>query len=84
VLISPYLLLLVLENLTHPFSKPNVIDIKLGTVFYDEDATPEKKERMIKKSRESTSLQTGIRISGFVVGTHSSAFFLLSLSGPGP
>jgi 1D-myo-inositol-tetrakisphosphate 5-kinase/inositol-polyphosphate multikinase len=58
---------LVLENLSHPFLKPNILDIKLGRVLYDEDATPEKRERMEKTAREMTSLETGVRLTGFQV-----------------
>ena len=58
---------IVLENLSHGFSKPNVIDIKLGTRFYDEEASEEKKERMIKAAKDSTSLETGLRLTGFQV-----------------
>ncbi|KAK7677069.1 hypothetical protein QCA50_019967 [Cerrena zonata] len=47
--------------------KPNILDIKLGTVLYDLDATPEKKARMEKTARETTSLETGIRLTGFQV-----------------
>ncbi|KAF5343543.1 hypothetical protein D9758_012952 [Tetrapyrgos nigripes] len=58
---------LVLENLSHPFLKPNILDVKLGTVLYGEDAPPEKVERMLKTARETTSLETGIRLTGFQV-----------------
>ncbi|KAJ8699207.1 hypothetical protein PTI98_002346 [Pleurotus ostreatus] len=58
---------LVLENLSHPFIKPNIIDIKLGTVLYDETASPDKVERMIKTAKDTTSLETGIRLTGFQV-----------------
>lgn len=49
------------------FQKPNLLDIKLGTVLYDEDATPEKRARMEKAAAETTSSETGIRITGFQV-----------------
>jgi len=45
----------------------NVLDIKLGTVLYDDNATPEKKERMQKKAEQSTSFETGVRLTGFNV-----------------
>ena len=59
---------LVLENLSFPFKKPNILDIKLGTILYDESASPEKVERMIKTAKETTSLETGVRLTGFQVG----------------
>ena len=57
----------MLENLAFAFGRPNILDIKLGTVLYADDAPPEKRERMLKAARETTSLQTGIRITGFQV-----------------
>ncbi|THV06890.1 SAICAR synthase-like protein [Dendrothele bispora CBS 962.96] len=62
-----FLLSLVLENLSHPFLKPNILDAKLGTVLYDEEASPDKVERMLKTARETTSLETGVRLTGFQV-----------------
>jgi Inositol polyphosphate kinase len=49
------------------FRKPNILDIKLGTVLYDEDAPPDKKERMQNTARRTTSGETGIRLTGFQV-----------------
>ncbi len=43
------------------------MDIKLGTVLYDEDEPPEKVARMEKAARETTSLETGVRLTGFQV-----------------
>ena len=71
---APFLMLtaaslqsIVLENISHPFSKPCILDIKLGTVLYDHTASEDKKERMIKAARETTSLETGVRLTGFMV-----------------
>lgn len=61
--------MLVLENLTHRFSKPNVLDIKLGTQLFDEDASAEKQERMKAAAEASTSAQTGVRLTGFQVSS---------------
>ena len=58
---------MVLENLAHGFQKPNILDVKLGTVLYDEEATPEKRERMESKARYTTSEEVGIRLTGFQV-----------------
>lgn len=57
----------MLENLSYPFLKPNILDIKLGTILYDESAPPEKVSRMIQTAQETTSLETGVRITGFQV-----------------
>ncbi|KAG8737362.1 hypothetical protein FRC10_008277 [Ceratobasidium sp. 414] len=58
---------IVLENLSYRFRKPNILDIKLGTVLYDDTASEEKKARMIKTAKETTSLDTGVRLTGFSV-----------------
>jgi inositol-polyphosphate multikinase len=59
----------VLENLGFAFSKPNILDIKLGTVLYDLSATPEKRDRMENTARMTTSLETGVRLTGFQVSS---------------
>ncbi|KAF8061549.1 hypothetical protein FPV67DRAFT_284732 [Lyophyllum atratum] len=58
---------LVLENISHTFLKPNILDVKLGTVLYDESAPPEKVERMIQTAKDTTSFETGVRLTGFQV-----------------
>jgi 1D-myo-inositol-tetrakisphosphate 5-kinase/inositol-polyphosphate multikinase len=58
---------IVLENLSSSFLKPNILDIKLGTVLYDKTASPEKVERMQKAAQETTSSETGVRLTGFQV-----------------
>jgi len=57
----------VLENLSAPFTWPNIMDIKLGTVLYDDSASPEKVERMKKTAYDTTSWETGVRLTGFQV-----------------
>lgn len=58
---------IVLENLLHGFSQPNVLDVKLGRVLYDENASDEKKERLEQVSRSTTSGSLGFRICGMKV-----------------
>ena len=58
---------IVLENLTFPFLRPNILDVKLGTVLYAEGAPADKVARMEKTARETTSASTGIRLTGFQV-----------------
>ncbi|KAF9460922.1 hypothetical protein BDZ94DRAFT_1299604 [Collybia nuda] len=58
---------IVLENLAHGFSRPNILDIKLGTVFYDEETSPAKVRRVEKTARETTSWETGMRLTAFQV-----------------
>lgn len=57
----------MLENLSYSFLKPNTLDIKLGTVLATEDASPEKRARMERVAAETTSKETGIRLTGFQV-----------------
>ena len=63
----PFVHSLVLENLSFPFLKPNILDIKLGTVLYDESASPEKVTRMKEKARRTTSFENGMRLTAFQV-----------------
>ncbi|KAG5721388.1 Inositol polyphosphate multikinase [Termitomyces sp. T112] len=58
---------IILENLCNAFSKPNTLDIKLGTVFHDDKTDPAKVLRMQRTSRETTSLRTGVRLTEFQV-----------------
>ncbi|KAF9228918.1 SAICAR synthase-like protein [Gyrodon lividus] len=64
---------LVLQNLIHGYRKPCILDVKLGTVLYDEYASEEKKDRMIKTAMETTSFQTGVRLTGFQVYSNLSS-----------
>lgn len=68
----------MLENISSYFTKPNVLDIKLGTILYDDSASQEKKERMIKAAEATTSLETGIRMTGFEV--HAFGSLVLNFS----
>ncbi|KAF2993259.1 hypothetical protein E8E13_001064 [Curvularia kusanoi] len=55
---------IVLENITHGFKKPNVLDLKLGAQLWDDNAKPEKRARLDKVSAETTSGSLGFRIAG--------------------
>ena len=58
---------IIIEDLLSGFQRPNVIDIKLGTQLWDEDSSKEKIQRMEKASRETTSFETGVRLTGWRV-----------------
>lgn len=60
-----------MENLANRFLKPNILDIKLGTQLYDDEASEEKKARMIQAAKVMTSLETGVRLTGFQVSEHA-------------
>lgn len=55
---------IVLENITHGFKKPNILDLKLGAQLWDEDAKPEKRARLDEVSAATTSGSLGFRIAG--------------------
>jgi len=58
---------IVLENLSFPFLKPNILDLKLGTVLHHKNAPPEKVARKQKFARDTTSFETGMRLTAFQV-----------------
>ncbi|CAG8570497.1 8633_t:CDS:2 [Rhizophagus irregularis] len=62
-------------NLIYKFKKPCIMDLKLGTQLWGEDADEAKRQRMTKKSLESTSSSLGIRIVAFQVYRKSSDSF---------
>lgn len=55
---------LVLQNMMHGFEEPNVIDVKLGSVLWDDSASEEKRQRLEEVSRTTTSGSLGLRIAG--------------------
>lgn len=69
----------VLENLSYNYTHPNILDAKLGTKLYDPHASEEKKERMERAARETTSAETGLRWTGCQV----SALISLPIISPG-
>ncbi|CAF2549988.1 unnamed protein product [Rotaria sp. Silwood2] len=54
---------LVLENIIQSYKYPSVIDIKLGRITYDCEATPEKIERQIGKFQPATEI--GFQLLGW-------------------
>jgi len=58
---------IVIEDLTHTFKKPCILDIKMGTSSVGEDATPEKREAMSKKDKATTTCTLGLRITAMKV-----------------
>ncbi|KAI7900833.1 uncharacterized protein BX663DRAFT_516667 [Cokeromyces recurvatus] len=58
---------LCIENLLHGFTRPCILDLKMGSLLYDNDATEEKRKRMIYQAENTTSGSLGLRISGMKV-----------------
>jgi len=58
---------LVLENMCQYFVRADVLDVKLGRVLWDESASEEKRVRMERRAMETTSWETGLRLTGFHV-----------------
>ncbi|KAF8932987.1 hypothetical protein BGZ58_006652 [Dissophora ornata] len=58
---------LCLENIAHGFTKPCVLDLKLGTQLYDDDASDDKKMRLGAVAANTTSGSLGMRVVGFHV-----------------
>ncbi|TKA63135.1 hypothetical protein B0A49_09909 [Cryomyces minteri] len=58
---------IVLENVAAGFSRPNIMDLKLGARLWDEDAPPEKRARLDKIAAETTSSSLGFRVAGMRV-----------------
>lgn len=59
---------IVLQNLEYGLKRPNVLDLKLGSLLYDtSNTTPEKAARLDKVASETTSGSLNFRIAGMKV-----------------
>ncbi|KAF3400872.1 Inositol polyphosphate multikinase [Talaromyces pinophilus] len=58
---------IVLENIAEGFKRPNVLDVKLGSRLWADDAPPAKRAKLDAVSRETTSSSLGYRIAGMKV-----------------
>jgi len=56
-----------LEDLTMPFSRPNILDLKIGSRVYGVGDDPDKVKRKILKSAQTTSKSLGLRLCGMQV-----------------
>jgi len=57
--------------MSHPFTRPCILDVKLGTVLYSPEASEEKKLRMKKNAEGTTIATTGMRLTGCQVSLPS-------------
>ncbi|PVU96175.1 hypothetical protein BB561_001341 [Smittium simulii] len=55
------------ENIVSTYKNPSIIDIKIGTRLYDDDASQEKIKKMQIKAKQTTSSTLGVRICGLRV-----------------
>ena len=58
---------IVLENAAYGFSKPNILDVKLGGRLWADDAPPAKRQRLDEVAEQTTSKPLGFRIAGMKV-----------------
>eukprot|EP00299_Pterocystis_sp_00344_P011110 c5128_g1_i2.p1 GENE.c5128_g1_i2~~c5128_g1_i2.p1 ORF type:complete len:158 (+),score=7.15 c5128_g1_i2:36-509(+) len=70
---------LMLEEIPFSFRRPCILDLKMGIRHYGKGASEQKQIRAMNKSRESTSLSLGFRVSGIKVW-HISAIAFLRLT----
>ena len=64
-----------IENLLQGFREPSILDLKLGTRLYGDDATSQKKAQMIKTASITTTGSLGIRITGMRVSFSDQSLF---------
>lgn len=57
----------VMENLLHGYTYPSIMDVKLGSVLYDENTSDEKRERLQKVSDTTTSGSLNYRVCGMKI-----------------
>lgn len=55
---------ITLEDINRAFILPCVMDCKIGTRHYDDDASEEKRRRHIRKANATTSAKCGVRYTG--------------------
>lgn len=63
-------LLIVMQNIAAGFTKPNILDVKLGARLWDDDAPQAKRARLDDVAAKSTSGSLGFRIAGMKLWRH--------------
>jgi 1D-myo-inositol-tetrakisphosphate 5-kinase/inositol-polyphosphate multikinase len=58
---------IVLENAAHGYHQPNILDVKLGTRLWADDALIAKREKFDQIAKETTHGELGFRIAGMRV-----------------
>ncbi|ESQ40674.1 hypothetical protein EUTSA_v10013933mg [Eutrema salsugineum] len=67
--------MIVLENLLSKYSKPSVMDVKMGSRTWYPEASEEYIQKCLKKDTGTTTVSSGFRISGFEVYDHKELSF---------
>ncbi|VDM49634.1 unnamed protein product [Toxocara canis] len=63
-LLKGYAWFVLLENVVAQFARPCVVDLKMGTRQYGDDASAQKRATQTHKCRTSTSAEMGVRLVG--------------------
>ena len=58
---------IMLENLTFKFRYPCVLDLKMGTRQYGDDAPESKRRSQTAKAANTTTITLGVRLAGMQV-----------------
>ncbi|CDK29757.1 unnamed protein product [Kuraishia capsulata CBS 1993] len=58
---------LVLRNALYGYSQPSVLDVKLGSILYDENTSSEKVQRLSEVSKNTTSGSLNFRVCGMKI-----------------
>lgn len=66
---------IMLENLTAGYTKPCVLDLKMGTRMYGDFATEKKRRSQDIKTKQTTSGKLGVRLCGYQRYSRSSHSF---------
>ncbi|KAK6038234.1 hypothetical protein COOONC_24262, partial [Cooperia oncophora] len=66
---------ILLNNIVATFSRPCVVDLKIGTRQHGDDASESKRHRQLRKCRESTSATLGVRMVGMQLYESRTKFF---------
>ncbi|KAJ6845669.1 inositol hexaphosphate kinase [Iris pallida] len=66
---------LVLQDLTSQFTRPSIIDFKIGSRTWPPSSPSDYIDKCFKKDRETTSLTLGFRVSGLQIHESGDAYY---------